>query len=49
MSEMTKEQRERVDAAKNAIQRRIQQIVSSGESDIPACIVALKEISDTWK
>jgi hypothetical protein len=48
MSE-TREQRERINAAKNEIQRRIQQMVSSGQHDLAAVKAALKEIMEGWR
>jgi len=48
VSDLTKDQRARVDEAKNHIRRQIQQIVSSGRHDLAAIKVALQEILEVW-
>ena len=48
MSDLTHEQRRAVDAAKNEIRRRVQQMLSSGRHDIPAIKHALQEIVEAW-
>jgi len=48
VSDLTEEQRARVDETKNHIRRQIQQMISSGRHDAGSIKVALQEILEVW-
>ena len=49
MQELTKEQRQRIDAAKDELRRRVQQMISCGRHDVAAVKHAMEEIVEGWK
>jgi hydrogenase maturation factor len=49
MTDLTKDQRQRIDAAKDELRRRVQQMISCGIHDFAAVKHAMEEIVRDWK